>query len=90
MPRPRDGVQARLVHGLTAFDAQAESARFLPAERGLHQDEKIPGTAALLEEGFFGVATVCLIGHILGPDVVGFAAVHLDTRNARKQLSFFG
>src|SRR5262249_9305630 len=75
---------------LAAFDAEAESARFLPPQRGLHQDEKVSRATALLEKGFLGVAAIGLICHVLCADLVGFAAVHLDSRDPRQQLSFFG
>jgi len=89
MPRPGYGLEALFLHGLAALDAQAESARLFPAQSRPHQDEQIPRAAALLEQGFLVVATVGLVGHVLGSDDVGLAAVVLDARDSGQQLFFF-
>src|ERR1700704_4240179 len=90
MPRPRNRLQPLLLHGLPAFHAQAEIAFVVPAQRRLNQREKIPRIAALLEQGFLGVATVGLVSHILSAHDVRPAAVQLEPCNSRQQLPFLG
>src|SRR5205809_423716 len=90
MARPGDRLEALLLYGLAAFDAESELPVLLAPQSRAHQDKKVAGAGALLEERFFRVATVGLVSHVLRPDRVGPAAVHLSSQNSAQKLPFFG
>jgi hypothetical protein len=88
MQCPWDGLEALLLHGLLALDAQAEIAGIIAAQSCLHKNEKIPRIAALLEEEFFGVAAIGLVGGITSSHHVSPASIELDAGDSRQQLAF--
>jgi hypothetical protein len=88
MQSPRNRLEALLLNGLLALDAQSEVAGKIAAQSRLHKEEKIPRIAALLEEELLRVTAIGLVGGILSSHYVSPASVELDPGDSREQLAF--